>query len=76
MAASSPLPLFGDITHRTGVSPCVVMLQIEDLRLSMGRLEREAARREDALKQEISDVQQVSAAHVTRTSSRTRVSNV
>ena len=52
------------------------MLQIEDLRLSMGRLEREAARREDALKQEISDVQQVSAAHVTRTSSRTRVSNV
>jgi len=35
--------------------------QIEDLQLSMSRMEKEHGRREDILRQEISDLQQVPA---------------
>lgn len=41
------------------VQGSVVLLQIEDLRMSMSRMEREHGRREDQLRQEISDLQQV-----------------
>ena len=47
--------------------PCVV--QIEDLQLSMSRMEKEHGRREDVLRQEISDLHQVTLViirHVTR----------
>ena len=38
-------------------------LQIEDLQLSMTRMEKEHGRREDSLRQEISDLQQVVLVH-------------
>ncbi len=37
----------------------VLALQIEDLRMSISRSEKESGRREDVLRQEISDLQQV-----------------
>ncbi len=49
-------------SYKALVYLCTVLLslcQIEDLRLSMSRMEKEQGRREDFLRQEISDLQQV-----------------